>query len=39
MDVVKDYISKYVAEERNAVLGGNAAKFWRLKLLENQARD
>ena len=39
MDVVKDYISKYAAEERNAVLGGNAAKFWRLKLLENQARD
>ena len=39
MDVVKDYISKYAAEERNAVLGGNAAKFWRLKLPENQARD
>jgi len=39
MDVVKDYISKCAAEERNAVLGGNAAKFWRLKRLENQARD
>jgi L-fuconolactonase len=39
MDVVKNYISKYAAEERNAVLGGNAAKFWRLKPLENQARD
>jgi len=39
MDVVKNYISKYAAEERNAVLGGNARKFWRLKPLENQARD
>ena len=39
MDVVKNYISKYAVEERNAVLGGNAAKFWRLKPLENQARD
>src|SRR5205823_5419563 len=39
MEVVKNYISKYAAEERNAVLGGNAAKFWRLKPLENQARD
>ena len=39
MDVVKNYISKYPAEERNAVLGGNAAKFWRLKPLEKQARD
>jgi L-fuconolactonase len=39
MDAVKNYISKYAAEERNAVLGGNAAKFWRLKPLENQARD
>jgi L-fuconolactonase len=39
MDVVKNYISEYAAEERNAVLGGNAAKFWRLKPLENQARD
>jgi L-fuconolactonase len=39
MDVVKNYLSKYAAEERNAVLGGNAAKLWRLKPLENQARD
>jgi L-fuconolactonase len=39
MDMVKDYLGKYSAEERDAVLGGNAAKFWRLKALENQARD
>jgi hypothetical protein len=39
MDVVKDYMGKYAAEEREAVLGGNAAKFWRLKLPANQARD
>ncbi|MCU1317449.1 MAG: Amidohydrolase [Candidatus Acidoferrum typicum] len=39
MDVVKDYIGKYAAEERNAVLGGNAGKFWRLKPLGNRARD
>jgi L-fuconolactonase len=39
MDVVKNYISKYAAEERNAVLGGNAVKLWRLEPLENQARD
>jgi L-fuconolactonase len=30
-NLVKDYLSKYAAEEREAVLGGNAAKFWRLK--------
>lgn len=29
--LVKDYVSRYAAEEREAVLGGNAAKFWRLK--------
>lgn len=29
--LVKDYLSGYAAEEREAVLGGNAAKFWRLK--------
>jgi L-fuconolactonase len=30
--LVKDYLSKYAGEEREAVLGGNAAKFWRLKV-------
>ena len=39
MDVVKNYIDKYAAQERNAVLGGNAAKFWKLKPLEKRARD
>ena len=39
MDVVKNYIDKYAAEERNAVLGGNAAKFWKLKPLEKRPRD
>jgi L-fuconolactonase len=39
IDLVKDYIGKYTAEEREGVLGGNAAKFWRLKPQENQARD
>src|SRR6266478_5787676 len=39
MDVVKNYIDKYAAEERNAVLGGNAAKFWKFKPLEKRARD
>jgi L-fuconolactonase len=39
MDGVKNYISKHAEEEREAVLGGNAAKFWRLKPLANQARD
>jgi L-fuconolactonase len=29
--LVKDYVGKYAAEEREAVLGGNALKFWRLK--------
>ncbi len=29
--LVKDYLSEFAAEEREAVLGGNAAKFWRLK--------
>jgi L-fuconolactonase len=38
-DGVKNYISKHAEEEREAVLGGNAAKFWRLKPLANQARD
>jgi L-fucono-1,5-lactonase len=31
MDLVKDYLSRYAPEEREAVLGGNAAKFWRLQ--------
>lgn len=30
MNLVRDYLSRYAAEEREAVLGGNAAKFWRL---------
>ena len=30
-NLVKDYLSRYTAEEREAVLGGNAAKFWRLQ--------
>ena len=29
--LIKDYLSRYTAEEREAVLGGNAAKFWRLQ--------
>jgi len=39
MGLVKDYLGKYPAEEREAVLGGNAATFWRLKRPQNQARD
>jgi L-fuconolactonase len=31
VNLVKDYLSGYAEEERDAVLGGNAAKFWRLK--------
>jgi L-fuconolactonase len=31
LDIVEDYIRSFSAEEKNAVLGGNAAKFWRLK--------
>jgi L-fuconolactonase len=30
-NLVKDYLSGYPAEQREAVLGGNAGKFWRLK--------
>ena len=37
--VVTDYLNKYAAEEKDAVLGGNAATFWRLKRSQNQARD
>ena len=36
VDVVKDYLRKHSTEEREAVLGGNAAKFWRLKTPENR---
>jgi L-fuconolactonase len=32
VNLVKDYLGKYSPEEREAVLGGNAAKFWRLKV-------
>lgn len=40
VDVVKDYIRKFSPEEREGVLGGNAASFWRLKRpREHQARD
>jgi L-fuconolactonase len=39
MDVVKDYLRKFSTEERNALLGENAASFWRLKRSEHQARD
>jgi L-fuconolactonase len=30
-DVVKNYLSGHSAETRDAVLGGNAQRFWRLK--------
>jgi L-fucono-1,5-lactonase len=32
VNLVKDYMSNYVAQEQEAVLGGNAANFWRLKI-------
>jgi len=31
IDVVKDYLIGFTREEQDAVLGGNATKFWRLK--------
>jgi L-fuconolactonase len=31
IDVVKNYLQGYPAETRNAVLGENARRFWRLK--------
>jgi L-fuconolactonase len=31
MDVVKNYLNRHPAETRDAVLGGNARRFWRLK--------
>jgi len=39
MNLVKDYVGNYAAKERDAVLGENAATFWRLKWPRNQARD
>jgi L-fucono-1,5-lactonase len=30
VSLVKDYLGGFAAEEREAILGGNAAKFWRL---------
>ncbi len=36
MNLVKDYLGKYAAKEREAVLGGNAATFWGLRPQENQ---
>jgi L-fuconolactonase len=39
MDLVRDYLGRYAAEERDAVLGGNAARFWRLEPLGNPVRD
>jgi len=30
VNLIKDYLSRFTGEEREAVLGGNAAKFWRL---------
>ncbi len=39
IDLVNNYLGKYSAEEREAVLGGNAATFWRLKAQENPAGD
>lgn len=32
MNVVKDYLAKRPAEERDAVLGGNAQRFWKLRI-------
>jgi L-fuconolactonase len=31
MDVVRNYLQKYLPDAREAVLGGNAQRFWRLK--------
>ena len=31
LDVVKNYLKDHMAETREAVLGGNARRFWRLK--------
>jgi L-fuconolactonase len=32
VELLKDYLAGYPVEDREAVLGGNAAKFWRLKV-------
>ncbi len=39
MNLVKDCLGEYSANEREAVLGRNAAAFWRLKWPEKPARD
>jgi|SRR5215469_2080793 len=31
VDIVKNYLQRHPAETRDAVLGGNAQRFWRLK--------
>ena len=31
LEVVKNYLQGHSAETREAVLGGNAQRFWRLK--------
>jgi L-fuconolactonase len=31
MDIAKNYLQDYGSQVRNAVLGGNAQRFWRLK--------
>jgi L-fuconolactonase len=31
LDVVRNYLQRYSPEEREAVVGGNAQRFWRLK--------
>jgi L-fuconolactonase len=31
VDIVKNYLQRHTAETRDAVLGGNAQRFWRLK--------
>jgi L-fuconolactonase len=34
MGLVKDYLGRLSTAAREAVLGGNAQRFWRLKLRE-----
>jgi predicted TIM-barrel fold metal-dependent hydrolase len=36
IDIVKSYLDGHSSETREAVLGGNAQRFWKLKV---QARD
>jgi hypothetical protein len=33
MSLITDYISTLTADEQEAVLGGNAQKFWKLGLV------